>query len=267
MRYNYSMNQEQLRAALVNVPVPEIRFFESIGSTNDEALRWAEDGAPDGALVMADQQTQGRGRLDRRWITRPGAALAFSLVLRPTLPESRFLQLFSPLGAVALSEALVVQYDLEPHIKWPNDVLLNRRKTAGILAEASWLGDVPQAVVLGIGVNVAPSAVPPDDEVLFPATCVEQAYGRPADRLELLAALLRSLFEWRPRLLTPQFLSGWEARLAFLGEPVRVEQDGREPLAGRVAGVDGDGNLLLRTADQQILTVAVGDVHLRPAES
>ncbi|MEN4100610.1 MAG: biotin--[acetyl-CoA-carboxylase] ligase, partial [Anaerolineaceae bacterium] len=118
---------------LAGLPVSELRYFDSIGSTNDEALRWAEQGAPDAALVVADTQTAGRGRMDRRWVTRPGVALAFSLALRPTPVEASALGLFSPLGALAVAAALRENYGLLAEVKWPNDVLLERRKCCGIL--------------------------------------------------------------------------------------------------------------------------------------
>ena len=115
---------------LSRLPVPAYRYYESATSTNDLALDWAASGAPDGALIVADTQTAGRGRLSRRWITPPGSALAFSLVLRPTAQELAKPALFSPLGGLALSIALESLFDLHPAIKWPNDVLLNGQKTA-----------------------------------------------------------------------------------------------------------------------------------------
>ena len=163
--------------------VPDLRFFESIGSTNDEAMAWADAGAEDWSLVVADQQTQGRGRLGRHWVTNPGAALAFSLVLRPSREEMAFASLFSPLGGMGVASALE-EIGLAALVKWPNDVLLNRRKVCGILGEAAWTGDRLNGMVLGIGVNVASESVPPAGELLFPATCVEAELGRPLDRQE-----------------------------------------------------------------------------------
>ena len=135
------MDVNSLTSLLSELPVPQIRYFETIGSTNDEALAWIQAGSQDGCLVIADQQTQGRGRLNRRWITHPGAALAFSLILQPTAGEIDRLEFFSPLGALAICQAMEELYGLNPQIKWPNDVLLQGRKIAGILVETAWLGD------------------------------------------------------------------------------------------------------------------------------
>ena len=268
------MDLESLKNALVGLPVPNIRCFDVIGSSNDEALSWVSQaeqagGAPDGCLVIANSQTKGRGRLGRAWVTRPEASLAFSLILRPTPAEVERLAYFSPLGALAICQALE-ELGLYPQIKWPNDVLLNRKKTAGILVEAAWFGEQLQGLVIGIGLNVAPESVPPAGQLRFPATCVEEAAGRQVDRLELLRAILSNLFSWRASLFDPSFFAGWQARLAFRDEWVRIEETIQATSAspsgavtGQVAGIDASGSLLLRTQAGETLAVSVGDVHLR----
>lgn len=260
------MDVQSLTSRLAGLPVPQIRLFDSIGSTNDEALDWAIAGGADGCLVVADQQTLGRGRLGRHWVTNPGSALAFSLILHPTPREQENFGGFSPLGALAISQALEAIPGLAPQIKWPNDVLLQRRKAAGILVEVAWLGDKIQGVVIGIGLNITREAVPPDKDLLFPAISVEQVAGRAVDRLDLLHAILRSLFAWRAKLGTEEFLRAWEQRLAFRDEPVRIEGAGTCPITGTVIGIDQAGNLLLRAENNTIINVAVGDVHLRGIE-
>ena len=249
--------------ALSRLPVPAYRYYQSVPSTNDLALAWAASGAPDGALIVADTQTAGRGRLSRRWITPPDSALAFSLVLRPTEQEMEKPALFSPLGGLALSIALESRYKLQPTIKWPNDVLLNDRKTAGILAESTWQDGKPLAVVLGIGVNVGLGSVPPADEVQFPATCIEAAAGKPVDRYDLLAALLTALFAWRKQLSAPSFLQAWQDRLAFVGEQVQLIQPDQKTITGRLAGITPQGDLRLTLPDGTENHFAAGDVHLR----
>lgn len=258
------MDEHLLRERLADLPIPAVRYFASIGSTNDEALAWAENGSPDGALVVADEQTRGRGRMERRWITRPGAALAFSLVLRPSREESRMAGLFSPLGAMAVSEALLTM-GLPAEIKWPNDVLVGGGKVCGILAESVWQDQHIQAVVLGIGVNVAHDSLPPAEQLTFPATSLEDELGWGLDRIDLLAGILQGLVKWRSCLGHPQFFQVWEQRLAFRGEPVCVERAGGGELRGRLEGVSEDGSLRLRLADGREERVLAGEVSLRPA--
>jgi BirA family biotin operon repressor/biotin-[acetyl-CoA-carboxylase] ligase len=260
------MDVDALTSLFNSLPVPHIRYFDTIGSTNDEALAWIAAGAQDGCLVAADQQTLGRGRLNRRWITRPGAALAFSMILLPTPDEIEYLGFFSPLGALAISQALENMLGLVPQIKWPNDVLLQNRKVAGILLEAAWLGNQLQGIVLGMGLNVTARAVPPANELLFPATSVEEVAGHAVDRLALLKAIVQSLFEWRSKLKETDFRRAWEQRLAFTGQWVRIEGTGKPSVTGQVLGIDASGGLLLRGSAGETITVTVGDVHLRLME-
>jgi BirA family biotin operon repressor/biotin-[acetyl-CoA-carboxylase] ligase len=277
------MDQASLETALAGLPIKQIRYFDRLGSTNDEAVRRAEQGAPDLTLVAADEQTSGKGRLGRKWITPPGAALAFSLVLRPGAGMALVLPRWSALGALAVCEALRELYALHPEIKWPNDVLLGRRKAAGVLAETAWSGEKPTSLILGIGINVAPVSVSevalPKSAMIFPATCIEEFLPRPVDRLQLLRQVLEQVIAWRPRLASPEFITAWEDRLAFRGEWVRL-LPGETPsetslsvqspksfpsgVEGCILGLAPDGALRLRTLSGEEIVVRVGDVRLRP---
>ena len=262
------MDLRALQQALADLPVGPLRYFAQTGSTNTDAALWAEAGAPDLALVVADEQTAGRGRLGRRWLTPPGAALAFSLVLRPGAGELAPAHL-TALGALAVCDALLEHYHLATQIKWPNDVLSERRKLGGILVEVSWQGESHKTAILGIGVNVTQASVPDEADVTFPATCVEACSGRPVDRLELLYAILRQLLDWRPRLGSEVFLNAWEERLAFRNEWVRVLPGSGGVLQpefpeGQIQCLEADGALRLRNRAGQALTLHAGEVSLRP---
>jgi len=259
------VDQASLEALLADLPLGAVRYFATVGSTNDLAARWAEAGARDLSLVVADEQTAGRGRLGRRWFTPRGAALAFSLILRHLPPEG--LPSCTALGALAVCEALNAALPpfFPAQIKWPNDVVVRRRKLAGVLAEAHWQGEQLLALILGIGINVAPSSVPPAEELDFPATCVEEVVGKPVDRWGLLHAVLERLLYWRPRLGTAAFMAAWEASLAFKGEWVTVTLEDQAPLEGQVVGLTPQGYLRLRQASGQVQTLQAGVLHLRPS--
>jgi BirA family biotin operon repressor/biotin-[acetyl-CoA-carboxylase] ligase len=273
------MDETSLRQTLSGLPISSVRYLQSTGSTNQVALEWAEDSAPDNALVVADEQTAGRGRLGRRWVTRPNTSLAMSLVFQPTAGEVKNLPLFSPLGALAVCEALSELYGLKAEVKWPNDVLVEKLKIAGILAEAAWQGSSVCAIILGIGVNVASGSVPSHQELLFPATSVEQEIEKRAaaqkgqsvkvnelNRLGLLRAILKNLLHLRGQVGSTSFLQLWENRLAFRGEQVRVEQAGQPARMGELLGVDLSGQLRLRSDMGEEHRIIAGDVHLRPNE-
>lgn len=270
------MDAGQIEKSLNGLPVGPVRYFEQTGSTNDEAARWVDHGAPDLALVIANEQRAGRGRLNRRWFTPPDSALAVSVILRPSSQAERSANILrlTALASLALSGALQEECSLHAEIKWPNDVLLNGRKAAGILAEAQWNGEVPSAFILGIGVNVSPAALPPKEELLFPAISVEEAAGSAVDRMRLLRSLLAHMIHWRELLHSQAFLQAWEARLAFRGErvlvwgtglPVKNPIPGQEFLEGELLGLDARGGLRLRNDLGEVISLHSGEIRLRPA--
>lgn len=258
------MNLVDLRKALEGLPVPDICYFDETGSTNEDALAWAEAGAQDACLVVADLQKRGRGRMGRRWVTEPGAALAFSLILRPRPDDLAAVGFYSPLAGLGVALALEEMAGVQPEIKWPNDVLLGRKKMCGVLAESFWMGERLGAVVLGIGVNIASSSVPPANQVMFPATSLEDYSGKRVDRLALLRKILEKILDWRAGVGSAEFIQAWQTRLAFRNEQVAVSQLDGNQVKGLLRGVDASGGLLLELSDSQFMTVMAGDVSLRP---
>ncbi|MCJ7435890.1 MAG: biotin--[acetyl-CoA-carboxylase] ligase, partial [Anaerolineales bacterium] len=167
------------------------------------------------------------------------------------------------LGALALVSACL-KLGLRAQIKWPNDVLLGRKKAAGILVESVWTGNTLDAQVLGVGVNILAASVPPADQVLFPATSLESELGHPIDRVDILREILSALLHWRSKLGTDEFLTAWEDALAFRGEQVQIFKDDEPPLMGELLGLAPDGGLHLQEANNKILTIQFGEIHLRP---
>lgn len=230
-----------------------------VGSTNDEAVRLAEAGAADGTLVTAEAQTAGRGRRSRGWQS-PRGNLYMSLIARPGCAPSRAGQL-SFVAAVALGEALgpLLPAGVEPAYKWPNDVLLNGRKVAGLLLEASTVGERLAWVVVGVGVNVAhhPEQV---GEGALPATSLAAAGVReasPRDVAEAFAVRFAALrATWEREGFEP-VRAKWLARAFGLGRPVTVNLDD-ERFEGHFEAIDGDGALLaaLPSGERRRVTAA-----------
>jgi BirA family transcriptional regulator, biotin operon repressor / biotin---[acetyl-CoA-carboxylase] ligase len=248
-----------------------VHLYRQIGSTNDEARRLAQAAAPEGLMVVAEEQSAGRGRAGRRWITRSGSALAFSLVLRPTAPPAQAVRL-TMIAGLAVCEAIEQIAGVRAALKWPNDILLGGQKTGGILVEAvtaaeGEAGGRLEYAVLGIGINVEEAPAP--DQVDFPATALQVQAGRPVDRLRLLRAILQRLEARYPAMTAsdPQPLhADWAARLAWLGEPVVARTAGGE-YAGQAEGADPDGALVLRLDSGERVRVLAGDVRLRLAKA
>lgn len=257
------MNEEALADALTHLPLGEIRYFDAIGSTNDEALIWANAGAPDLSLIVADEQTRGRGRMKRAWFTPPQAALAFSLILRPTIAEQPHLSKLVGLAALSIVQALEA-FGISAQVKWPNDILIHQRKAAGILTELIWSGEQAACAVIGVGLNVTKQAVPSADALTLPAVSLEDALGRIIPREELIRNILTAFIELRPQLSADALIHQWNKTLAYRGERVGVEVGAGQTLTGSLDGLLPDGSLCLRGDNDKRITVHFGDVRLRP---
>jgi BirA family biotin operon repressor/biotin-[acetyl-CoA-carboxylase] ligase len=229
------------------------------GSTNDIALEWARSGAEDGSLVVADTQTSGRGRESRQWVTNSGSALAMSLILRPSEEESEFIPRFSALPALGLVRTLD-SFGLEAQVKWPNDVLLNGKKVAGVLVEGEWQGDRLIWLAVGMGVNVSPEAIPSDSELRYPATSIETELGQVVDRWTILAEILHAIQYYRSILTSEYFLEVWNARLAFMDQTVLFRFPDRQVKEAKVMGVQLDGRLKLELDGNEVYLAVAGEI-------
>jgi BirA family biotin operon repressor/biotin-[acetyl-CoA-carboxylase] ligase len=153
---------------------------------------------------------------------------------------------------------------LYPEIKWPNDVLLSRRKVAGVLIELVWSGEDVENVVIGVGVNTAKRSVPSTDILRFPAISMEDALSKPVDRVEVLYDILATFISLRPKLGTDELINEWEKLLAYQGRQVQVDMGGGQIVIGKVDSLEPDGSLKLREENGKLVTVRFGDVRLRP---
>ncbi|WP_426752533.1 biotin--[acetyl-CoA-carboxylase] ligase [Myxococcus sp. Y35] len=242
-----------------------IHHFESLPSTNEKAFRLAQDGAEHGEVVVAEQQTAGKGRRGRTWVSPPGLNLYFSAILRPELPPQRAPEL-TLVAAVALAETLR-DAGADAAIKWPNDVHIDGLKVAGILTELSAEPERVHFVVVGVGVNLNSQAEHFPDELRATATSVSLALGQPVTRARFAAALWTRLEEWLDLYLDTGFdavRARWKALSSTLGQDVLVRTD-RQELRGRAEDIDPSGALLVRTAEGLLERVLAGDVEqLRP---
>lgn len=245
-------------------------FLPSTGSTNDVAKDMAAQGAPEGTVVLAEEQSAGRGRLGRRWLAPPGTCILCSILFRPDLPPTQA-QRLTMLCSLAAADAVAQVARLQVSIKWPNDLVVKSqvfnlrfpswKKLAGVLTETGLTGDRLDFAVVGIGINVNVEsemlpALAPD------ATSILAKVGQPVDRVALLVALLAGVerrYEALRAGVSPR--PEWTARLATLGQPVEVATSERV-LRGVAESVDEDGALLLRTPDGVLRRLLAGDVTL-----
>lgn len=247
-----------------------VHGFLEIGSTNDEALTCSRAGAPEGTLIYAERQTAGKGRLGRRWISPASAGLYFTLVLRPRQPLSRW-----PLLALVASFALLrslqdlrterlIPKDLDIDLKWPNDVLLSGKKTAGILLETAFRGESADAAVVGVGVNITPESVPAD--LSDHATAIELEAGVSVPRRWLLVRFLNH-FQRGYRLFSTgshsEIIEQWKCSSTMWKNIEIVVTEGDRIRPAVTCGLTDTGALRIRTEDGSEETLLAGDVSIR----
>jgi BirA family biotin operon repressor/biotin-[acetyl-CoA-carboxylase] ligase len=234
---------------------------EQVASTMDEVDALAVAGEEEGLVVVAEEQTAGRGRAGRSWHAPPGTCLLCSILLRPTVPPDRLTALPLLFGA-AVAEAIEAVAPVTCRLKWPNDVWINGRKVAGILITARCAGRTVSHATLGIGinVNVPAAALPPGASSLLGWT------GQGTERAELLEILLSRCDRVYHDFCANQgrvSLDSWRARAALLGETVQV-QNGIELITGVFEGVSDDGALLIREEGGEIRRIVAGDLARGP---
>lgn len=241
-----------------------LEFLKLTASTNADAFRLAEEGAVEGTVVLADAQTGGKGRRGRVWSSPAGVNLYCSVVLRPSIMPHEAPQL-TFLSAVAAARAIEQTTQLIPEIKWPNDLLVSGKKVAGLLNEMSAETDGINFVILGIGVNLNMTADQFPDDLRHPATSLLLESGVRVDRSRFAGTMLKELDRLYADFLAHGFgpvREEWQRRCNASGRQVLVNDSGTECTGGRFIGIDSDGAMLLRTADDKLHRITCGDVRV-----
>lgn len=256
------LNPEKIKTSLKSSVIgSEILVFGEVASTNDLARDRLAKNSPEGLTVVADSQTRGRGRLGRAWRSAPGLGLYFSVLLRPRL-DARRLPLLALMASVAVADA-IGEFAGATKLKWPNDVLLNGKKTCGILAEYCKT-ESSEGVVVGIGVNVNHRLDQLPEEFRSAATSLFIENGEPVNRAEVLRSILERLdAEYRDFLSHGEELlvEKWTERTDMFGKQITVTR-GPASFRGTAMGLDRSGNLAVLTEDGRRLSFESGEVTL-----
>jgi len=241
----------------------DIRYFETIDSTNRYARRLGEEGAEEGVLVIADEQTDGRGRSGRHWTTPPGSAIAMTLLLRPQLAPERISMVTLVMG-LAVAQAVRELYGLDAKIKWPNDVVIGGKKICGILTEMSAELAAVHYIVIGVGTNANLRHFP--EEIRETATSLALELHRDIGRAQLIAGVVKSFEDHYRSFIAAADLSpvmeDYNALLVNAGRAVRVLEPGHE-YGGEAIGIDREGRLMVRRDDGSLCLVYAGEVSVR----
>ncbi len=241
----------------------DIRVFEETTSTNDIIEKLARDGVKEGAVVFAESQTKGRGRLGRKWMSPTKKGLWFSVLLRPDLRPMQTTQL-TVAAATALARAIRIETGIKPEIKWPNDILIKGRKVAGILTELNAELDHVKYIILGVGVDVNLNAGEFPTELRSIATSLKVEGDKTISRPALAVAILRELDRDYARIGDGEFAAvadEWESQCTTLGQNVAIRIGDRR-IRGRAESLSAEGALLLRTEHGHLESIIGGDVSL-----
>lgn len=229
-----------------------IHYFPEVGSTMDPARELARGGAEEGTIVIAEAQTQGRGRLSRQWLS-PRGGIYFTIILRPEISPA-YAPRMNLMASVAVANTVRRLYGLKAEVKWPNDVLIAGKKICGILAEMDAEMDVVKFVNLGIGINANTSI----DVFEERATSLKDALGSDISRKELLSALLAEIEQREASLMETNMLEEWRNLSVTLGKHVRIQGPG-EVMTGEAIDIDSTGALIIRESDGSLKRAVVGD--------
>ncbi len=238
-----------------------IRVRDVTGSTNDDLWELGRQGAEEGTVVIAETQRAGRGRRGRQWVSPPNRNLYLSVLLRPPFPPAEA-AMVTLMAGVGLCEAMQEVFLVRPQIKWPNDVLLEGKKTAGILAEMHAEQESIHFLVLGIGVNLNMTRDMFPEDLRYPATSVELVLGRPVERLPFARRLLEHLDRGYEKLLSDRgasVLRTWNRYCAHRGKWLEINAV-TGTLRGRFSGLDEEGAMILESADGRTEKIRAGDV-------
>lgn len=236
-------------------------FFDSTDSTNLRAMELAKNGAPEGTVVIADSQSEGRGRLGRKWVSPRGVNLYTSVILRPNIPPHKA-HAITLVSAVAVAETVGGLCEKKAEVKWPNDVLLDSKKVSGILTEMSSETDRVNFMVVGIGINADMSVKDAPFEIKSVATSIREKTSAPVDRVRLAADLYSNLEKWYKIFIKsglPPVLKAWKDYFVKEGKPITIKGL-TQTIKGICLGVDEEGALLLRKPSGEVERIISGDV-------
>ena len=253
------MNEEDIRPyILTQIFGKKIFAFDVLDSTNVKAKSLALEKVPEGTVVITDNQTAGKGRLGRTWISEAGKNLTFSVIIRPRISH-QYLGILSLYAGVSVARAIGNLTDKTVQCKWPNDVLLNKKKVCGVLSESVTSNGSVTAVIIGIGININQRIF--SSELRGKATSVATETGREFDRRTVLAEILQEMETGYTDIQSGSFdtiLRQWTDYSSFIGQPVSIDQQGTI-VHGIASHVAADGGLVIRTNGKEVKILA-GDV-------
>ena len=236
-------------------------YCNTTSSTNNDAKTHALNGDPEGTLIVANEQTAGRGRFDRRWFTPKGSGLAVSFILRSKLSNHQISQI-PMLGGLATAYAIEQLCNISPKLKWPNDIWIEQKKIAGILVETSYTENLPEWQILGVGINVNSRPLKVTNPS-YDVSCLADIIGHKVDRVNLLQQLVHNVGLLYSQLDQNSIREEWQNRMLWKNQYIEVIDSGHNPIEGIALGIESNGALIIQLSNGDQLKIYSGEIRLK----
>ncbi len=236
-------------------------YCNTTSSTNNDAKTHALNGDPEGTLIVANEQTAGRGRFDRRWFTPQGSVLAVSFILRSKLSNPEISQI-PMLGGLATAYAIEQVCNISPKLKWPNDIWIEQKKIAGILVETSYTENLPEWQILGVGINVNSRPLKVTNPS-YDVSCLADIIGHKVDRVNLLQQLVHNVGLLYSQLDQNSIREEWQKRMLWKNQYIEVIDSGHNPIEGIALGIESNGALIIQLSNGDQLKIYSGEIRLK----
>ena len=236
-------------------------YCNTTSSTNNDAKTHALNGDPEGTLIVANEQTAGRGRFNRRWFTPKGSGLAVSFILRSKLSNPQISQI-PMLGALATAYAIEQICNISPKLKWPNDIWIEQKKIAGILVETSYTANLPEWQILGVGINVNSRPLKVTNPS-YDVSCLADIIGHKVDRVKLLQQLVHNVGLLYSQLDQNSIREEWQKRMLWKNQYIEVIDSGHNPIEGIALGIESNGALIIQLSNGDQLKIYSGEIRLK----
>jgi BirA family biotin operon repressor/biotin-[acetyl-CoA-carboxylase] ligase len=254
------MNINSIEQELLAQGISQFDYFPQVGSTNDVAKTWLEEGHAGIYVALADEQVSGKGRSGRKWQSPPGSAIALSLGFSRGKIDNELMPLMAGITGIACCVAVSDLWGLNLEIKWPNDLVIEKHKVGGILIETDWQGQQNTQTVIGIGINVAKSSVEGGQEFRFPASYLEAYSKEPLTREFFVGRLTKEILNLVEKHSPESIIDAWNNRLAFKNSTLLFELAPGKSMHGSIEGIDESGRLIILDQGGKKSKFSVGEI-------
>ena len=254
---NTAINQQFLEELKSKLHLGSVLFSKSLPSTNDLAIKWLQKGSPNFSLIVANQQTQGKGRSGRKWYTNPDSALAFTLIITDSVLP---FHIYNGYTAVSLFQALSGFTENNIQIKWPNDILIEGKKVCGVLIENIWVGGQLDGIIIGVGINISKDSLKINEPLRFPSTYLQEHSINQISRENVLKKVITQFIQNHNLEKREDIVKQWNQKLAYRNQHIQAQRQEGEAVIGKLIGISPEGQLQIQLADSSVVEYNANEI-------